>query len=121
MGGARVSENKRLDAKCAACGHVWTVVYLPVPVDLLNKFTRVPCPKCHAPKPLMAGKDDLTEEDRLRELVRVSYHALTPDRPTGPLADQLLARLRQRLEAVVKAHFPGEIGPLGQRGEAENG
>lgn len=116
-----MSDDKRLDAKCAACGYVWTVVYLPVPVDLLNKFTKAPCPKCHAPKPAMAGKGDLTEEDRLRELVRKSYHALYTERPTGPLADQMLARLRQKLEEVVKAHFPGEIGPLGLHGDGGNG
>lgn len=116
-----MSDDKRLDAKCGTCGHVWTVVYLPVSVDLLNRFTKVPCPKCHAPKPLMAGKNDLTEEDRLRELVRKSYHALDPERPTGALADQMLARLRQHLEEVVKIHFPGESGPLGLHGDGNDG
>lgn len=49
------------------------------------------------------------EVDRLRELVRKSYHALDPDRPTGPLPDALLQKVRKTLEAEVRKHFPGEI------------
>lgn len=67
----------RLDCKCAKCGHVWTLVYLPLDASLLNKFAKTPCPKCHAPKPLMAGKDDLTAEDRLIALLRRCHDAFT--------------------------------------------
>lgn len=99
-GGAVVSDGKRLDAKCTACGHVWTVVYLPVPVDMLNKFTKAPCPKCHAPKPVMAGKEDLTIEDRLRLLLRRAHDAMSRREPDGVSEaewDQLVADMAMEL------------------------
>lgn len=55
---------------------------------------------------LAEAQDELT---RQRELIRKAYHALNPDRPTGPLANRLLERTRYLLEAEVRAHFPGEV------------
>ena len=52
------------------------------------------------------AQDELT---RLRELIRKAYHALNPDRPTGPLANRLLERTRYLLKAEVRVHFPGEV------------
>lgn len=55
---------------------------------------------------LAEAQDELT---RLRELIRKSYHALNPDRPTGLLANRLLERVRHLLKAEVRIHFPGEV------------
>lgn len=95
-----MADEKRLDAKCTACGHVWTVVHLPVSVDLLTKFTKAPCPKCHAPKPSMAGKDDQTAEDRLRALLTRAHDAMSRREPDGISVaewDQLLADIAKEV------------------------
>ena len=65
-----------LNAKCTACGHVWTLVYLPVPINILLKFTGLPCQKCFTPKPVIAGKDDLTPVDHLLSLLSVCQQAV---------------------------------------------
>ncbi len=78
-----MGDRNRLDCKCASCGHVWTAVYLPLDARLLGKFAKLPCPKCHNPKPVMAGKDDLTTEDRLRALLRRAHDAMSRREPDG--------------------------------------
>ena len=95
-----MGDEKRLDGKCLNCGHVWTVVHLPVSVDILNKFTKAPCPKCHAPMPVMAGRDDLTAEDRLTALLRRAYDAMSRREPDGisdTKWDQLVADMAKEL------------------------
>lgn len=95
-----MSKNQRLDCKCAACGFVWTVAFLPLDVSLISKFSRSHCPKCHAPKPLLAGKDDLTTEDRLRNLIMRAYDAMSQREPDGigeTDRDQLLADMAKEI------------------------
>jgi hypothetical protein len=92
--------SKRLDGKCLACGHVWTLAHLPLDVGLLNRFSKLPCPKCHAPKPMMAGKDDLTAEDRLRALIRRAHDAMSRREPDGVSEadwDQLVSDLAKEV------------------------
>lgn len=78
----------RLNGKCLACGHIWTLARLPLDVQLLTKFTKLPCPMCHAPKPVMAGKDDLTAENRLHALIRRAHDAMSRRDPDGIGADE---------------------------------
>jgi hypothetical protein len=61
----------RLNAKCKACGHVWTLLWLPVEPSVMSKFAKLPCPKCYAPKPTLAGKDDHPTGDNHDILQRV--------------------------------------------------
>lgn len=95
-----MGKNQRLDCKCSTCGFVWTVAFLPLDVSLLSKFSRSHCPKCHAPKPLLAGKDDLTTEDRLRNLLRRAYDTMSRRDSDGigeTKWDQLLADMAKEI------------------------
>jgi hypothetical protein len=95
-----MGEAKRMDARCIACGHVWTMVHLPAPMSIVPKFAKLPCPKCHAPKPVMAGKDDMTTEDTLRAILRRAHDAMTrrdPDGFTTEAWDQLVADMAKEL------------------------
>ena len=92
----------RLDAKCLACGHIWTVVHLPLNASLLRKFSlKSPCPKCHAPKPVMAGKDDLTEADRLRRLLLCAHDMMARSAMnlvTDKVWDAMLADMKKEID-----------------------
>lgn len=82
-----MGDGKRLDCKCASCGYVWTLAYLPLDCSLISKFSKAHCPKCHSPKPLLAGKDDLTTEDRLTALLRRAHDAMSRREPDGISTD----------------------------------
>lgn len=95
-----MGEQERLDAKCLGCGHIWTLVYLPAPMSIIPKFTKLPCPKCLAPKPVMAEKGDLTTEDRCHTLLRRAHDAMSrrePDGITEAEWDQIIADIGKEL------------------------
>jgi hypothetical protein len=56
--------SERVGAKCKECGHVWIVLYLPMPMALAAKVARSLgryCPKCGATGSLVAKDAELPE------------------------------------------------------------
>jgi len=69
-------------------------------MNLVPKFAKLPCPKCYAPKPVLAERGDLTAEDRLTAILRRAHDAMSRREPDGISAadwDALLADMAKEL------------------------
>jgi hypothetical protein len=54
-------------AKCGACGHIWTALYLPMDIRAAARIlSRVTCPKC------AAGPKQITPAREMRDRARLA-------------------------------------------------
>ena len=93
-----MSDGGHLKVKCVPCGHVWIVAYLPMPLSKTRLFAKMTCPKCFHTKPAMAGKHDLTEEERLRHLLLRAHDAIVRDEKDGAVWAQLLTDMKVEID-----------------------
>jgi len=68
-------------------------------MNLVPKFAKLPCPKCYAPKPVLAERGDLTAEDRLTAILRRAHDAVSclQDGISAADWDSLLADMGKEL------------------------
>jgi len=59
------AEKQRANAACAECSHVWTVAWLPMPMEkVATCYRRACCPMCGSTKNFVAAAPAVSEQVR---------------------------------------------------------